>query len=69
MRWRQLHYRGGKQCCDCPVNTNNYSTSVSTYMLSSTGVIGFLCCACPTSGNTNNYDFSSDVMRFRLDLN
>jgi hypothetical protein len=44
------------------------STAVSTYM-SSTGVIGFELCTCPTTGNTNNYDVSSDLLRFRLDLN
>jgi len=43
------------------------TTAVSTYMDSS-GVIGFELCCCPTSGNTNNYDVSSDKMRFRLTL-
>ena len=43
------------------------STAVSTYM-DSNGVIGFELCTCPTGGNTNNYDISSDKMRFRLQL-
>jgi PKD repeat protein len=41
------------------------TTAVSTYMDSS-GVIGFELCCCPA--NTNNYDVSSDKMRFRLQL-
>ena len=43
------------------------STAVSTYM-SSAGVVGFEWCGCPTGGNTNNYDVSSDKLRFRLQL-
>ena len=43
------------------------STAVSTYM-SSAGVVGFEWCGCPTGGNTNNYDVSSDKLRFRLEL-
>jgi len=42
------------------------TTAVSTYM-SSTGVLGFRYCACP-NGSTM-YDISSDLLRFRLDLN
>ena len=44
------------------------STAVSTYM-SSTGVFGFEYCTCPTSGNSNNYTVSNDLLRIRLDLN
>jgi len=43
------------------------STAVSTYMDSS-GVIGVELCCCPASGNINNYDVSSDKIRFRLQL-
>jgi PKD repeat protein len=41
------------------------TSAVSTYMDSS-GVIGFEWCGCPA--NANNYDVSSDKMRFRLQL-
>ncbi len=44
-----------------------YTTSVSTYMDSS-GTIGFLLCACPTSGNSNNYTVSGDLLQFKLTL-
>jgi len=45
-----------------------YTTAVSTYM-DSNGVIGFELCTCPAGGNTNNYDISTDKLRFRLQLN
>jgi len=47
-----------------PITPGN-TTAVSTYMDSS-GVVGFELCTCPA--NSNNYDISSDKMRFRLEL-